>query len=85
MTKDLIELEKYIEKNEKKIDKNASKIEKILEQLESNSNKIQANSVALDILKDYKKQNKRAFIVIIIQFAIIISLSIIVVAHHLIK
>lgn len=67
---------------ENKIGKNAQKIDKIFEKLETNTSRIQANSLALDILKDYKKERDRAFIVILILLAIVIMLASIVIYHH---
>lgn len=79
---EFIELEKKITHNEKIIEKNATKIDKIFEKLETNTSRIQANSIALDILKDYKKERDRAYIVIFILLAVVIMLSSIVIYHH---
>lgn len=82
MNKELIKLEDKISGNERKIDKNAKSIEKMLETLVDYSNRIQANSIALDILKDYKKERNRAYIVIIILLIVVIMLASIVIYHH---
>ena len=79
---ELLELEQKITHNEKIIEKNATKIDKIFEKLETNTSRIQANSLALDILKDYKKERDRAYIVILILLAIVIMLASIVIYHH---
>lgn len=52
-------LEQNIEHLEKKIQKNATKIE-------DNAERIKANSYALGILKEFKDENKRLFIILII-------------------
>lgn len=67
---------------ENKISHNAKDIKLILEKLENNSSKIQANSIALDILKDYKKERDRAFVVILILLVVVIMLVSIVIYHH---
>lgn len=66
-----------LEELEKRLDENTNKIMLNLEKIEHNANKIgvneqniQKNSIALDILKDFKKQNKRLFIILIIEFVI---------------
>lgn len=82
MNNELLELEKKITHNEKIIEKNAVKIDNIMNKLETNTSRIQANSIALDILKDYKKERDRAYIVILILLAIVIMLASIVIYHH---
>ena len=64
----------------KKIDTNIRKIDDNAQKIESNFEKIQQNSYALDILRDYKKENKRLFIVIVLLITAIIVLGL----HHLI-
>lgn len=55
-----------IEDLEKKIEKNANKINNNADRINSNLEKIEKNSYALDILKDYKEDSKRLFIILII-------------------
>lgn len=74
-----------VEKVEKQIYKNAEDIKEILAQLQTNSSNIQRNSLALDILRDYKKERDRAYIVILILLAIVIMLASIVIYHHWVK
>ena len=62
----LEELEKRIDENLEKIMANIDKIEHNSIKINDNKENIQKNSYALEILKDYKKQNKRLFIVLII-------------------
>ena len=52
-------LEANIEKIEKKVISNAEKIE-------DNASRIEKNSWALEILKDYKSESKRLFVIIIV-------------------
>lgn len=60
---DLEELHKKIESNSKNISHNRKKIDE-------NSKKIKKNSYALEILKDYKTQNKRLFVILIVMLII---------------
>lgn len=69
-----------IEKLQKKVDANADRILNNLEKIATNEqkildneSKIQKNSMALEILKDYKKQNKRLFVILIIELVIWIA------------
>jgi hypothetical protein len=55
-----------IDNNFKRIESNSQKILKNIIQIENNSNKIQQNSYALEILKDYKRANKRLYITLTI-------------------
>jgi hypothetical protein len=57
---------KKIDNNFRQIQSNSQKILKNIIQIESNSNKIQQNSCALEILRDYKKANKRLYITLTI-------------------
>lgn len=57
------ELEKRLEKNTEMIMNNISKIE-------NNSKNIQKNSIAFEILKDYKKSNKRLYFVLILMLVL---------------
>ena len=73
------DLKKSIENLEKKIDNNSDKIDNNVKEIINNMNKlhsheekisknterIQKNSYALDILKDYKKENKRLFTILV--------------------
>lgn len=63
---DLEELNKKIEDNANKILTNSERIESNSSKIDGNSEKIQENSCALDILKDYKNDSKRLFIIIIV-------------------
>lgn len=60
---DLEELHKKVESNSKNISHNRKKIDE-------NSKKIKKNSYALEILKDYKTQNKRLFVILIVMLFI---------------
>jgi hypothetical protein len=57
---------KKIDNNFRQIQSNSQKILKNIIQIENNSNKIQQNSYALEILKDYKRANKRLYITLTI-------------------
>ena len=59
-------MNKKIENNAKKILNNLEQIENNTNKINSNSEKIQENSYALDILKDYKNENIRLFIVTLV-------------------
>lgn len=63
---ELEELNKKLEDNTRKILTNLERIESNSNKIDDNTEKIQRNSYALDILKDYKNENKRLFIIIII-------------------
>ena len=70
-----------IEQLQKRVDENADRIIKNLEKINDNEQKIinneakiHKNSIALDILKDYKKQNKRLLIIWLITFIAFICL-----------
>lgn len=69
-------------KLEEQIKNNASDIKEILCAVKTNASDIKRNSLALDILKDYKKERDRAYIVILILLIIVIMLSSIVIYHH---
>lgn len=69
-------------KLEEQIKNNAADIKEILGAVKTNSSNIERNSLALDILKDYKKERDRAFIVIVILLVIVIMLASIVIYHH---
>lgn len=55
-----------LEDLEKKIEKNADKINSNADRINSNLEKIEKNSYALDILKDYKEDSKRLFIILFV-------------------
>ena len=55
-----------LEDLEKKIEKNANKINSNADKINNNLEKIEKNSYALDILKDYKEDSKRLFIILLI-------------------
>ena len=55
-----------IEDLEKKIEKNANKINSNADKINSNLEKIEKNSYALDILKDYKEDSKRLFVILFV-------------------
>lgn len=67
------DLEKKMEILEENIINNSNRIE-------SNLSKIQENSYALEIIKDYKKNSQRLFVVVILLVLAIITLGI----HHII-
>lgn len=71
------ELEKKIDSNMDKIIKNMNKLHKHEEKINDNAEKIESNSYALEILKDYKLENKRLYS-IIKRMGYIIALLIIV-------
>lgn len=69
----LEELEKRIDANAEMIEQNLTKIETNLAKINDNAGRIEKNTLALDILSDYKKTNKRlyfALILIIVLWAI---------------
>ena len=66
MDKDIKKLEKEVEKNAKRIDRNYQMVLENTNKINENLEKITRNSVALDILRDYKKQTIRAYIVILV-------------------
>lgn len=55
-----------IEDLERKIEKNANKINSNADRINNNLERIEKNSYALDILKDYKEDSKRLFVILII-------------------
>ena len=61
---------KRIDHNFKQIQSNSQKILQNIIQIENNSTKIQQNSYALEILRDYKKANKRLYITLTIMMLI---------------
>lgn len=63
---ELEELEKKIDDNAEKIIANMNKLHSHEEKNENNSKRIKENSYALEILRDYKKINKRQFIIIFV-------------------
>lgn len=67
---DYEELSKRIDENAEKIISNIEKIEHNKTKINNNTEKIQQNSYALEILKDYKRQNKRLFIILILELVI---------------
>lgn len=62
----LDELNKKLEDNTLKILTNLERIESNSNKIDDNAEKIQRNSYALDILKDYKNENKRLFIIVVV-------------------
>lgn len=64
------ELNKRIDENTEKIISNIEKIEHNSTKIDNNTEKIQQNSYALEILKDYKRQNKRLFVILILELII---------------
>lgn len=67
------DIEKKMEILEQNIINNSNRIE-------NNLSKIQENSYALEIIKDYKKSNRKLFMVVILLILAIITLGI----HHII-
>ena len=67
------DIEKKMEILEQNIINNSNRIE-------NNLSKIQENSYALEIIKDYKRNSQRLFIVVILLVLAIITLGI----HHII-
>lgn len=59
-----------IEELEKQIYDNTTKIIENISKIENNKKNIQKNSYALEILKDYKKQNRRLFIILIVELVV---------------
>lgn len=82
MEKELKKLQAQVEENARSIDRNYNMVVDNTKNINENLEKITRNSVALDILKDYKKEVIRAYIVIIILLAVVIMLASIVVYHH---
>ena len=66
----LEDLQKRVDENAEKITYNLEKIIKNSEKIIDNEQKIQKNSMALEILGDFKKQNKRLFAILIIELII---------------
>lgn len=58
-----------LEELEKKIEKNANRITSNADRINSNLERIEKNSYTLDILKDYKTDSKRLFVILIIVLA----------------
>ena len=67
---DIEELQKKVDENADRILNNLEKIATNEKKILDNETKIQKNSMALEILKDYKKQNKRLFVLLIIELVI---------------
>lgn len=70
---DIEELQKKVDTNANRILNNLEKIATNEQKILDNESKIQKNSMALEILKDYKKQNKRLFVILIIELVIWIA------------
>ena len=73
----LEDLEKKVDENANKIMNNLEKIANNEQKILTNESKIQKNSMALEILKDYKKQNKRLFIILFVELIVWIATLII--------
>lgn len=67
---DLEDLQKRVDANADRILNNLEKISINEQKILNNETKIQKNSMALEILKDYKKQNKRLFVILMIELVI---------------
>ena len=63
---DIEELKNRLEENTNRIIANMNELHSHEEMISNNYERIQRNSYALDILKDYKSENKRLFIILII-------------------
>ena len=59
-----------IEELEKRLEKNTEMIMNNISRIENNSKNIQKNSIAFEILKDYKKSNKRLYFVLILMLVL---------------
>ena len=55
-----------LEEVKKRVDENAQKIIQNMERIHNNEANIQKNSLALEILKDYKRSTKRLYFVLIL-------------------
>jgi hypothetical protein len=75
----LEDLQKRVDENADRILNNLEKINTNEQKILNNETKIQKNSMALEILKDYKKQNKRLFVILI--FELIIWIITLIVFH----
>lgn len=62
---ELEELEKKIDDNAEKIIANMNKLHSHEEKIEDNSKRIKENSLAMELLQDARRTNKRMFIIII--------------------
>lgn len=62
MEEELKKIEKKLENNTKKIITNMNKLHSHDELIHNNEEKIQKNSYALDILRDYKRINRKQMI-----------------------
>lgn len=73
------ELENKIDSNMDKIIKNMNRLHKHEEKINDNAEKIKSNSYALDILKTFKADSNKFFIMWVITFiALLVSLGYIV-------
>lgn len=77
---DIEELHKKIEHNTNRIINNSKQIKSNANKIGNNAQKIQQNSYALEILKDYKRQNKRLFIILIVMLIIWVAT---IIAFHI--
>lgn len=66
----LEDLQKRVDENADRILNNLEKITTNEQKILNNETKIQKNSMALEILKDYKRQNKRLFAILIFELII---------------
>ena len=67
------ELQKRVDDNAERILNNLEKINTNEQKILNNETKIQKNSMALEILKDFKKQNQRLFVILIIELVVWIA------------
>ena len=74
---DIEDLQRKVDANAEKILNNLEKITTNEQKILNNETKIQKNSMALEILKDYKKQNKRLFVILVIELIVWIATLII--------
>ena len=68
----LEELENLVKENTKRLDTHLEEIKKNGNNISNNHKKIQQNSYALDILKDYKNETKRWFLISLLSMFLVL-------------
>lgn len=75
-----MDIEKELQEIKELALNNSKEIKTNTEKIENNIDKIQENAYGIEILRDYKRTNKRLYIVVILLIVAIIILGL----HHLI-
>ena len=68
------ELKQKLEENTKLIIKNMNELHKHEEKINDNADRIKQNSLIIDILKDYKKETKILYSIVVFLSVVIIGL-----------